>query len=473
MKHQLSVILILITMVLGYGCEGQKEEDVNTAAAAAGIKTTSVGVKASLDAGSSSRMLNALGTADEIVAITVNAVLAADDSALTSTILDNSEGVWQGTLTTLPYDVSIKFIAQAQDADNVTIFTGTLTQTLLEGSNNDITISLSSVDDGLQPDNPVIASITMPEKILVDSDPQLVTLQINHGASVEYTINVSSGGLAAAFGETPAASLSGVHDPSGTLQFFFTAPSSAGVAELTVTIRELNSSDEVGANFYLTIVSFDPDTWTDSDITVVVGPAITDMAFVRSATTLKVSVTTDPGTGLTYEWTGTGDFAALNQTGNPIFITGFNDTLSGEIRVTATDTNNLQAFVVRSIQVGDYPYTVNEYITDMPGLYIYDETTQLMWQDNTNKVNRKWNQAVSVCSDLNLAGYTVWRLPTKNELVNMFDRKDNFSNYYTSEYWSADEDPNDSARAITVSYDDASETSQAKTRRKLVRCVKD
>jgi len=473
MKRNLGIILILLAVVFANGCEGEKEETISAAVAESGIKLASVNVRTSLDSGPTGKMLNALGTADEIVSISVSAALAADGTALTSATLENLDGIWQGTLEMLPYSVSIVFSAEALNGEGVAIFSGTLTQTLIEGNDNSVMISLSSVDDGRDPDNPVITSISMPEKILIDSIPQLITLVLNHQASLAYSIEVTSGGLAAAYGDTPSASISGVHDPSGSLQFFYKAPSRAGVAQLTVTLQELGSSDEIGASFFLNIVSFDPDTWTDSGVTVVVGPAITDLAFVRSPGTLKVTVTAAPETGLSYEWTGTGDFAEFSAAGNPVFITGFDDTRSGSITVTATDANNLQAFVTRTIHAGDFPYTVNDYIADMPGLYIFDETTQLMWQDNSNQINRKWQDAGSYCANLNLAGYTVWRLPTRNELVNMYERRSDVSNFYTADYWSADEDPTDSGKAFTVSYDDGSQTSQAKTRKRLVRCVKD
>lgn len=475
MKRNLSILFILLAVVFGYGCEEQQDEQVNTAATIeeTGTQTASVGVTASFDSGASGRMLNALGTADEIVSISVSAKKASDDTELAVTDLESIDGNWQGTLIELPYDVSIVFTAQALNENDVAIFSGSLTKTLAQSQDNDIVISLESIDDGVEPVNPVIASISMPEQILIDSDPQAITLEFNYSATFNYTIEVTSGGVAATFGGTPSASITGVHDPSGSLQFYYQAPSSAGVAQLTVTIRDLDSSDEIGASYFLNIVSYDPDTWTDSDVTVQVGPAITDMAFLRSATTLKATATTDPESGLTYEWTGTGDFADLSKTGNPVFITDFDDSKSGTIKVTVTDANNLQAFVTRTIQAGDFPYTVNEYIADMPGLYIWDETTDLMWQDNTNKISRRWADADNYCTGLNLAGYAVWRLPTKNELVNMFARKGDFSNYYASEYWSADEDLTDTSKAMVVSYSDASVSSQRKTRKYLVRCVKD
>ena len=50
-----------------------------------------------------------------------------------------------------------------------------------------------------------------------------------------------------------------------------------------------------------------------------------------------------------------------------------------------------------------------------------DPATGLMWarQDNGNAVN--WNQANNYCRNLNLAGFTNWRLPTIDELAAIHD----------------------------------------------------
>ncbi|MFH2131830.1 MAG: DUF1566 domain-containing protein [bacterium] len=476
MKKQVALLLVLVTMIIGgFGCESKKDEKVaaaTTGETAPAAKTASINVRVNMDSQSSAALYNALGTADQISTITVDATNDTNEAAITSTSLENVDGIWQGTLNELPYNVKIRFTAKAYSAGSVVIFSSTMTQTLVSGADNDLTIALSSVDDGLEPVNPVIVSVSMPQKVLIDSDPQRITVKINHNASVQYTIGVTTGKIAAAFNDVPVSTLSGVHNPASDLEFFYKAPSAPGVAELTITVKDLIASDIIGASYYISIVSFDPDTWTDSGISVIVGPAITGMTFSRSATTLKATVATDPASGLTYAWTGTGGFASLNTTGNPIFITGFTDTLAGSISVMATDVNNLKAFTTRTVLAGDYPYTVQEYIVDMPEIYIYDETTQLLWQDNTNKISQKWASAVSYCQNLNLVNYAGWRLPTKNELVNMFDRRADFSNFYTAEYWSADKDPDDSGKAYTVSYANGGIAVQSLTKKNLVRCVK-
>jgi hypothetical protein len=50
-----------------------------------------------------------------------------------------------------------------------------------------------------------------------------------------------------------------------------------------------------------------------------------------------------------------------------------------------------------------------------------DPATGLMWtkQDNGSDVN--WNQANAYCANMRLGGYTDWRLPTIDELQDIYD----------------------------------------------------
>jgi hypothetical protein len=147
--------------------------------------------------------------------------------------------------------------------------------------------------------------------------------------------------------------------------------------------------------------------------------------------------------------------------------------MAGDIALTVTDSEGIQAFLVRTVNAGDYPYEVDDYILDMPGVYIYDEITALLWADNTNLIQRKWSDAAAFCQSLDLVGYAVWRLPTINELVNMYDRRHEFSYYEASEYWSSETDPASANRAMVVSYADGSVSSSNVNPPRLVRCVKD
>ena len=50
-----------------------------------------------------------------------------------------------------------------------------------------------------------------------------------------------------------------------------------------------------------------------------------------------------------------------------------------------------------------------------------DPATKLMWAGQDNKKDIDWNQAKNYCSNLALAGYSGWRLPTIEELAAIYD----------------------------------------------------
>jgi hypothetical protein len=48
---------------------------------------------------------------------------------------------------------------------------------------------------------------------------------------------------------------------------------------------------------------------------------------------------------------------------------------------------------------------------------VIDHVTGLMWQKEDDGIKRTWSEAVEHCANLNRAGYSDWRLPTKKELL--------------------------------------------------------
>jgi hypothetical protein len=57
---------------------------------------------------------------------------------------------------------------------------------------------------------------------------------------------------------------------------------------------------------------------------------------------------------------------------------------------------------------------------------VLDKTTNLMWaaQDNGSDIN--WPDAKSYCENYRVGGYTDWRMPTQDELVNLYDSGKNY-----------------------------------------------
>jgi hypothetical protein len=76
---------------------------------------------------------------------------------------------------------------------------------------------------------------------------------------------------------------------------------------------------------------------------------------------------------------------------------------------------------------------------------VTDERTGLMWQQEFPEAKMTWEQAVSYCKELNLAGHNDWRLPTIQELKSIVDyirynpviNIGYFPNTGSSFYWSS------------------------------------
>jgi hypothetical protein len=50
-----------------------------------------------------------------------------------------------------------------------------------------------------------------------------------------------------------------------------------------------------------------------------------------------------------------------------------------------------------------------------------DPDTGLTWAKADNGADINWNQAIAYCTNLRLGGYSDWRLPTIDELKNIYD----------------------------------------------------
>jgi hypothetical protein len=53
--------------------------------------------------------------------------------------------------------------------------------------------------------------------------------------------------------------------------------------------------------------------------------------------------------------------------------------------------------------------------------YWFDPSTRLVWAGTDNGTDLNWRQAANYCRDLDLKGYSNWRLPTVNELETIYE----------------------------------------------------
>ena len=101
-------------------------------------------------------------------------------------------------------------------------------------------------------------------------------------------------------------------------------------------------------------------------------------------------------------------------------------------------------------QDGSYPKNTLSYTIHGNGTVI-DNNTKLMWQQQDDDLTRTWDEAVTYCQNLELAGLSDWRLPGIKELKNIvnhegFDASDdssvfpgtNSQSFWSSSIWSGD-----------------------------------
>ncbi len=305
---------------------------------------------------------NALGTVNDVEDVTVKVVMTSNPAEVVvaeTSMTEITPGNWQITLTDVPADISLNFIANAYDNVPQAIFTSTVTRIISSTNNNDFTFYMEAVDDGQQPVLPKIVSATMAEEMLVGSAGNTISINIDYASVVAYTLSVANGSIT-------SPTLTGLHDPSLSLDILYTAPATAGTDSLNIMVKDPSSDDSVSVTYPINIVEAPIG---NSTISVVFGPAITAAHFSRSADTLSFGITTDPTSDLSYSASGTGSFSSITGSTNPILIDFFADDNSGDVTITATDINNgISASLTRTIAVGDFPFTV---IYDPPaGNYI-------------------------------------------------------------------------------------------------------
>lgn len=93
-------------------------------------------------------------------------------------------------------------------------------------------------------------------------------------------------------------------------------------------------------------------------------------------------------------------------------VLGFNFA-DGHIKSYSKDTSP-SGLYVRCAR-GD-EYGVNDFSLNEDGTIVIDTATNLMWEQSDGGVTYTWSGAMDYCEDLELGGYTNWRLPDNKEL---------------------------------------------------------
>ena len=129
----------------------------------------------------------------------------------------------------------------------------------------------------------------------------------------------------------------------------------------------------------------------------------------------------------------------------------------------------------------DHDYTINPpSYTDNGDGTITDNVTGLIWQKQDDATARTWDNAITYCSDLTLAGQTDWRLPSQIELISIIDNGVDspsinptfFPGTISSGYWSSTTPSYGTSSAQTVHYGYGGLGGANKTKSHYARCVR-
>ena len=130
--------------------------------------------------------------------------------------------------------------------------------------------------------------------------------------------------------------------------------------------------------------------------------------------------------------------------------------------------NTPDYYYVRAVR-GGQSGSFDNFIDNGDGT-VTDTDTGLMWQQATAPGIYNWQQALSYCENLPLAGHSDWRLPNRNELQSIVDYSRSYqtidATYFpdpASWYWSSTTGANDSDGAWLVDFDGGSVGGSYKT----------
>jgi len=128
----------------------------------------------------------------------------------------------------------------------------------------------------------------------------------------------------------------------------------------------------------------------------------------------------------------------------------------------------------------EWPMVDTPNYTDNGDGTVTDNGTALVWQQNASTALVVQADAAAYCAELNLAGYTDWRLPTIVELVSIVDPTEfnsaisstYFPNTLSSFFWTTTPDASEAGDVWTVTFDIGSVTSAGVIESGYGRCVR-
>ena len=321
---------------------------------------------------------SAVGSHADVTKVTITA--SGNDAngnlqdPLATVELTKSAGAWTGTLTGITLDTPITFTAEAKNSSDVVLFQGTHTATLTRATAA-LTINLAAAGSTSAGQFPVVSAITTQQVRAGGSATVTVSVTGKKGETLSYRF--SNGAFAPAVGTVTTTSPQSGATGAASITSTYTAPAAKG--RYTAQIKVTNAAgNRVAVDFRIPVEE-------PAGLSANLGPAVLSIAGRRTPAGVRwnaVVSSAGDGSSLTYEWkfesspdnavTGT---SFVSSTVNPAVLTGYDQTKTGTLSVTATegDLESEASFTVPAnlfpdaLQLPAADLLINEIDYDQPG----------------------------------------------------------------------------------------------------------
>ena len=269
---------------------------------------------------------------------------------LATTDLSHSQSGWSGTLTGVTIGPELTFTAEAFDASNTKLFSGTKS-VILGSASDQVVVGLTVVDDGSAQRIPVVTAVSV-GAVQVDASAA-VGVSVTGAASEALAYQFANGTFSPSSGTVTTAS-----DGTATISSTYQAPATAGRYVGRVQV-ENTQGNQVEVDFEITVAAASgSETIVEPSLGANLGPVVEGLTGKRVAAgvrwTAAVSTQGD-GAGVTFSWTFSGTATFAVATTNPATMTGYDETTTGTIGVSVTDAAGLVTSASLVVPAGMFP----------------------------------------------------------------------------------------------------------------------
>ena len=284
------------------------------------------------------RLASAVGSHADVKSVTITA--AGNDAngvrqdPLVTAELTESEGSWVGTLAGITLNTPITFTAEAKDDGDKVLFRGRHTATLTRRTAT-LTIKLTAKTRAGAGQFPVVSAITVETIRAQGSGNVTVSVTGKKAETLKYefkngTFSPSSGSVTT---DSPQSGATG----TATITSKYTAPEAKGGYTAQVVVTN-SAGNRVAVDFRIAV---DDPARLEANL----GPAVLSVAGRRipAGVQWSANVSSAGDTAVTYSWSFTSapntpvaGTSFSSATTNPALLTGYDQTKTGTLKVTAT-----------------------------------------------------------------------------------------------------------------------------------------